>query len=145
MASPVIEMFPGAEEHPFTAMMVQLLQQNMLDHPSKLSDFAHMRGRVTLVAEDIDAAVTLRFDHGKLSVHRGVHGIPDVVLRGTSDALVDLSRIPPDPRFGFLPDVRSEATRAVVKAFREKRLRVFGAASHPNLTVRLSRVLSIYA
>ncbi len=145
MASPVIELFPGTEENPFASMMVQLLQQNLIDHAAKLADFEQMRGRVTLVAEDIDAAVTLRFDRGKLSVHRGVHGIPDLVLRGTSDALVDLSRIPPHPRFGFLPDPRSDAARAVAKAFREKRLRLFGALSHPALALRLPRLLSIYA
>ncbi len=145
MTSPVIELYPGAEENPFASMMVQLLQQNLADHASKLADFAQMRGRVALVAEDIDAAVTLRFDRGKLTVHRGVHGIPDLVLRGTSDALVDLSRMPPDPRFGFLPDLRSQATRAVVRAVREKRLRLFGAVTHPGLALRLSRVLSIYA
>lgn len=145
MTLPVIELYPGAEDSPFASMMVQLLRQNVLDHAAKLADFALMSGRVSLVAEDIDAAVTLIFDRGKLRVHRGVYGLSDVVLRGTSDALVDLSRLPPDGRFGFLPDVRSDVAKSVLRAFREKRLRVLGAAAHPMLTLRLSRVLSVYA
>ena len=145
MTSPVIELHPGAEDSPFASMMVQLLRQNLLDHKSKLADFERMRGRVTLVAEDIDAAVTLRFEQGKLCVHPGVHGIPDLVLRGTTDALVDLSRMPPDARLTFLPDLRSDVAKAVLRAFREKRLRVLGAAAHPLLMLRLSHVLSIYA
>jgi len=145
MAEPVIELYPGADENAFASMMVELVRQNLLDHASKRSDFAHMRGRVALVAEDIDSAVSLHFAHGKLRVHRGVHGIPELVLRGTTDALVDLSRMPPDPKLSFLPDFRADATRSVVRAFRERRLQLFGALSHPLLTLRLSRVLSIYA
>lgn len=144
MTYPVIELYPGADSDPFTSMMVQLLRQNVLDHAQKLADFVRMRGRVALVAEDIDAAVTLCFDHGKLRVHRGVHGIPDLVLRGHSDALVDLSRIPPDGRVRFLPDLRSDAARSVFRAFRDKRLQLFGALSHPALMLRLSHVLSVY-
>lgn len=145
MASPVIELYPGASDNPFASMMVELLRQNLIDHEAKQSDFDAMRGRVTLIAEDIDAAVSLHFDHGKLRVHAGVHGIPDLVLRGTTDALVDLSRMPPDAKLSFLPDLRSDATRSVLRAFRERRLQAFGAAAHPLLTLRLSRVLSIYA
>lgn len=145
MAAPVIELYPGAGESAFASMIVELLRQNMVDHASKLADFDAMRGRVTLIAEDIDAAVSLHFDHGKLRVHPGVHGIPDLVLRGTTDALVDLSRMPPHAKLSFLPDLRSDATRSVVRAFRERRLRALGATAHPLLTLRLSRVLSVYA
>lgn len=145
MTYPVIELYPGADSDPFVSMMVQLLRQNLLDHAQKLAEFVQMRGRVALVAEDIDAAVTLCFDQGKLRVHKGVHGIPDLVVRGHSDALVDLSRIPPDARLRFLPDVRAEATRSVLRAFRDKRLQIFGGLSHPALMLRLSHVLSVYA
>lgn len=144
MALPVIELYPGVSDSPFASMMVQLLRQNVLDHASKRADFERMRGRVALLAEDLDAAVTLCFDRGKLSVHRGVRGLPDVALRGTAEALVDLSRMPMDARLPGLPDLRSEVARAVFRAFRQRRLRLLGAAGHPALTLRLSRVLSIY-
>ncbi len=145
MTLPVIELYPGAEDSAFASMMLELLRQNMADHPAKLAHFAKMRGRVTLVAEDIDAAVTLRFDAGKLSVHRGVHGIPDLVIRGDSNVLVDLSRIPKSSRLKALPSVSSEPARAVGRALKEKRLRLFGALTHPRLALHLSEVLSIYA
>jgi hypothetical protein len=141
---PVIELFPGAEEHPFSSMMVELLRTNLRDHPSKLADFAAMSGRIALVAEDADAAVTLEFDHGRLSVRPGVRGIPDLVVRGSSGSLIDLSRIPPHPRLKFLPDVRSDAARAIGDALRKKELRVYGLLQNPGLGLRMSKVLSIY-
>jgi hypothetical protein len=142
--SPVIELYPGAEDSPFATMMVTLIRQNVADHPSKFSAFSRMRGRVALVAEDLDAAVTLRFEAGKLRVHAGMHGIPDLVIRGTSDALVDLSRMPPHPRFQRLPDLRSDPARALIRAFRAGRLRVDGWLSHAALAARLSQVMSVY-
>lgn len=142
--SPVIELYPGAEDSPFATMMVTLIRQNLADHPSKFAAFSRMRGRVALLAEDLDAAVTLRFDAGKLRVHNGVYGIPDLVIRGSSDALVDLTRMPPHPRAKSLPDPRSAPARALARALRAGQLRVHGWISHAALALRFSQVMSVY-
>jgi hypothetical protein len=144
MAAPVIELYPHADDQPFAAMMLTLIRQNLQDRPDKLADFERMRGRVALVAQDIDAAVTLRFSGGRLSVHGGIHGIPDLVIRGESVALVDLSRVPPHPRAHGFPDLTSEPGKAIVRALRERKLRFYGLFSHLALSARLSRIMSVY-
>jgi len=142
--APSIEFFPGAEELAFATIMVDLLRTNLADHPQKRRDFDAMRGRVALVAEDADLAITLRFQRGRLSVHRGLHGIPDLVVRGPSSALIDLSRLPPHPRVKFLPDLRSDVARALGAALRERSLRIHGLFGNVGLGLRFARVLSIY-
>ena len=142
--APGLELYPGVSEHGFASMMAELLRSNLHDHPHKLRDFAAMRGRVALVAEDAETAVTLVFMGGRLRVHPDVYGVPDLTIRGSSEALVDLSRIPPLERMPALPDPRSEIVRSLARAFREKRLTVQGGMRRPGLLLRLGRVLSIY-
>jgi hypothetical protein len=141
---PIIELFPGADELAFATIMVDLVRTNLADHPGKRREFAAMRGRVALVIEDIDLSITMRFRDGKLSVHKGLHGIPDVVIRGPSSALLDLSRLPPDPRFKALPDLRSQVTHGLFQALRGGSLRIHGLLGNLGLGLRFARVLSIY-
>jgi hypothetical protein len=103
-----------------------------------------MVGRVALVAEDAQTAATLRFRAGKLSVYPGLYGIPDLVVRGPSEAMLDLSRLPMFPRLPFLPDPRSDVTRSLARALVERRLRIYGLLENLGLGLRLGRVLSIY-
>jgi hypothetical protein len=144
MNAPVFELYPGASDHPFATMMVELLRTNLRDHPAKLRDFAAMSGRVALVADDADTACTLCFRRGKLTVHAGIHGVPDLLVRGPSDALIDLSRIPPLAGAPQLPDPRSAVTRSLARALYERRLTFNGFTRNLGLGLRLSRVLSIY-
>jgi hypothetical protein len=141
---PVIELFPGAEDLAFATIMVELVRTNLADHPEKLREFAAMRGRVALVLEDADLAITLRFRGGRLSVYKGLHGIPDLVVRGPSSALIDLSRLPPHPRFKGLPDLRSSVTQDLVRSLRTGSLRIHGLLANLSLGLRFARVLSIY-
>jgi hypothetical protein len=144
VAEPAIEFFPGASDLPFATIMVDLIRANLADHPQKRRDFDAMQGRVALVAEDAGLSITLRFQGGRLSVHRGLHGIPDLVVRGPSSALIDLSRLPPHPRFKFLPDLGSDVARALGTALRQRSLRIYGLLGHGGLGLRFARVLSIY-
>ncbi|MFT3923524.1 MAG: hypothetical protein QM778_13395 [Myxococcales bacterium] len=141
---PAIELFPGAEELAFATIMVDLIRTNLADRPPKRRDFEAMRGRVALVAEDIGLSITLRFQRGRLSVHPGLFGIPNLVVRGPSSALIDLSRLPPHPRLKFLPDLGSDVARALGTALRERSLRIYGLLGHAGLGLRFARVLSIY-
>jgi hypothetical protein len=139
-----IELSADAHESAFACMMAALIRDNLADHPEKQRDFAGMRGRAALVAEDAEQTITLHFHDGRLTVHAGLHGIPDVMVRGTSEALIDLSRIPPSPRLPFLPDPRSTVTRSLARQLIDRRLRITGLTAHPWFGLRLSRVLSIY-
>jgi hypothetical protein len=142
--APLIELASSAEDSAFAAMMAELIRQNLSDHPHKRGDFAAMRGRVALVAEDAEQTITLHFRGGKLRVHEGLFGIPDLVVRGSSENLIDLSRLPPHPRFKFLPDVRSDVARSLARALLSRKLRIAGLGSHLVLAHRLSNVLSIH-
>lgn len=141
---PAIEFVDGADTLPFAAIMADLVRTNLLDHPGKRTDFAQMSGRVALLAEDADLAITLRFSRGRVSVHRGLFGIPDLVVRGSSTNLIDLSRLPPHPRFKFLPDLGSDVARALGRALKQRDLRVYGLLGNLRLGLRFARVLSIY-
>jgi hypothetical protein len=144
LPSASIQLSASAEDSAFAAMMAELIRANLSDHPHKLHDFCAMHGRVALVAEDAEQTITLHFCGGKLRVHQGLFGIPDLVIRGSSETLIDLSRLPPDPRFKFLPDVRSEVARTLLRALLQRKLRIGGLRSHLLLAHRLSNVMSIH-
>jgi hypothetical protein len=141
---PRIELAPSAEESAFAAMMSELIRANLADQPHKRRDFARMHGRVALVAEDAEQTITLHFRGGLLQVHNGLFGIPDLVIRGTSEQLIDLSRLPPHPRFKLLPDFRSAIAHALARALYERKLRISGLTANLGLAHKLSNVLSIH-
>lgn len=143
-SAPAIELAQGADESAFAIMMAELIRANLADHPAKNADFHAMYGRVALVAEDAETTITMVFCAGRLTVHPGLFGIPDLVVRGSSEALIDLSRVPNHPRFSFLPDLRSSVARSLARALLQRKLRIRGLTVHPGLALRLSRVLSIH-
>lgn len=144
MTSSPIELSDSAQESAFACMIAALIRDNLADHPEKQRDFAGMRGRAALVAEDAEQTITLHFRGGQLVVYDGLHGIPDLMVRGSAEALIDLSRIPPHRRLPFLPDPRSTVARSLARQLVERRLRITGLTAHPLFGLRLTRVLSIY-
>src|SRR6202035_5847408 len=111
---------------------------------------AALRGSVAIVADDADVALTMRFERGgKLTIHDGIVGIPDVTIRGPSDAVLALSNMPLATRLGLpIPDPRDreavKTVRAVVSAVGTGKLHVYGMALHPLLVMKLTRVMSIH-
>lgn len=139
---PCIELAPGTESNAFADMLAQLVRQNLDDHPDKKGAFLQMRGRVALVVEDLGVAVTLSFGGGKLSVHDGIHGIPDATMRTTSDYIMKMSLIELDPRTG-LPNPKGAVAREIWNASRRGEIRVFGLLTSLGLLARLTRVMSV--
>jgi hypothetical protein len=135
----------AAESDAFAIVIGELIRQNLADHPHKRDELAKMRGRVALIAEDAGTTITLRFKDGALTLHSGLFGIPDLVVRGPGEALIDLSRVPNHPRLKFLPDYRSPVARSLARALRDRKLRVRGLVGHVQLAVRLGHILSIHA
>ncbi|HEX5660973.1 MAG TPA: SCP2 sterol-binding domain-containing protein [Polyangiales bacterium] len=140
----MVTLDPAAESDAFAIVISELIRQNLADHPDKKRTLAAMRGRVALVAEDAGTTITLRFRDGQLTVHSGLHGVPDLVVRGPGEALIDLSRLPNHPRLPFLPDYRSPVARSLARALWERKLRIRGLSGHVQLFVRLGHVLSIH-
>lgn len=137
-----VSLAPGAEDNGLASMIAGLIEQNLADAPRKRADFQRMRGRVAIVAEDAGVAVTLVFDGGRLQVHDGIAGVPDVTVRADSDDVVALSQVELTRRFA-LPDPRGAHASAVIARSREGKIKVHNALAHPALLLRLTRLMSV--
>jgi len=146
---PDVQLAPGAEENGLALMLADLVRQNLEAKPHKQSDFAALAGSVSIVADDADVALTMKFESGgKLTIHDGIVGIPDVTIRGPSDGILALSNMPLTTRLGLpIPNPNNrEAVRTVQSLFRlmrEGKLHVYGMALHLALVMKLTRVMSI--
>ena len=136
-----IELAPGAGDNGLAIMMATMMSQNLEDHPERRETFERLGGRVAIVAEDADVAMTMHFSNGRAVVHDGIVGIPDVTVRGGFELIADLSRMETG-RFG-LPDPKGEVNRSMLAALRDGRLRIHGLPAGLPLLARLSTVLAI--
>lgn len=136
-----VELASGAGENGLAVMMATMMSQNLADHPERRGSFERLVGRVAIVAEDADVALTMELKGGRAIVHDGIVGIPDLTIRGSAELIADMSRMETG-RFG-LPDLRGEVNRAMVAALRERRLRIYGLPAALPLLVRFGNVLAI--
>src|SRR5690349_21049096 len=104
-------------------MLAELVRRNVARDRGKRAEFDRLRGAVAVVAVDHPTALTLRFDFGRLIVHDGVVGVPDITLRGPLSALEGLGEHRART-FGARGD-----------------LTVYGLWTHPLMVRRLFRVL----
>ena len=137
-----IELTGTAEHNGLANMVAGLILQNLTEHPRKRQDFARMRGRIAIVAEDAGVAMTLVFAGNMLTLHDGISGVPDVTVRARGDDIVQMSLLELT-RFGAWPNPRGTAAREIFKKSRDGQVRVYGALLHLPLVLRLSRLLSI--
>lgn len=143
-----IQLAPGAEDNGLASMLSELVRQNLEAKPHKVGDFEALDGTVAIVAEDADVCLSLQFQRGKLTIHDGIVGIPDVTIRATSDMIMAMSDMPLTRPLGLpLPDPRDKAqvavSQSVMTAMRSGDLKMYGALFHPGLVVRLTRVMSV--
>lgn len=145
--SPFIQLAESAEANAFAQMLAELVAQNLESKPHKKKDFVAIDGTVALVADDADLALTMEFRLGRLVFHDGIRGVPDVTVRGTSEAIMGLSNFPltrlwslpiPTDRMGW------DALTAMVRATRVGDLKIYGTLAHPMLMHRLTRVMSVH-
>src|SRR5689334_23235668 len=92
--APIIDLAPGAEENPVAVELADLIRRNLSGKPRKSADFRALRGSILMVAQDLGEALTLRFDHGRLTIHDGTVGIPAVTFCGDLSALRRLADFP---------------------------------------------------
>ena len=129
-------------------MLADLVRQNLEAKPHKMGDFEALSGAVSIVADDAEVALTLRFQSGRLTIHDGIVGIPDVTIRGSSDTILALSNMPLMGKLGLpLPHPRDKEAvkivQGVMTAMREGKFHIYGAAFHLPLLMRLTRVMSV--
>jgi hypothetical protein len=141
-----ISLAPGAEDNAFATMLADLVRQNLESKPHKKKDFRALEGTIALVADDADVALTLEFHHGKLVLHDGIKGVPDVAVRGSADAIMALSNVPLTRPLALpIPTDRSslEVLRSMVRATRTGELRILGMLGNMGLLSKLTRVMSV--
>lgn len=139
-----VELADGAEDNGFALMLRDLLSQNVADHQAKARSLQKMHGRVAIVVEDAEVAVTLNFEAPTVTIHDGIVGIPDVSIRAPSERVTQMSLIELLPRVG-VPDPRGEMASEIANASRSGEVQVFGALRHPATVLRLTEVLSVNA
>jgi hypothetical protein len=150
MDSPSISLAPGAENNAFATMLADLVRQNLESKPHKNKDFAALaRGKgvtIALVADDAEVALTLEFRGGRLVLHDGIKGVPDVAVRGSADAIMALSNVPLTRPLALpIPTDRSalEVLREMVRATMTGELKVLGMLGNVRVLSRLTRVMSV--
>jgi hypothetical protein len=142
---PVIDLAPGAEHDPLAARFAEIVRDN-LKNAWQNREFLRLRGSAVIFADDAGTALTLRFDFGRLTIHEGVVGIPDVTIRGGIADIEALTRLPV-PAVSRLPSALGDpdgraAIGSVARALRSRSLKIYGLMFHARFVVRLLRVLS---
>ena len=147
--TPAVALAPGAEENGLAIMLGDLVRQNLEAKPKKMADFDALEGRVSIVADDADVALSLVFERGgRLTIHDGIVGIPDVTIRGPSEAILALSNMPLATPLGLpLPSPRDpealKTVRELVRSMRAGKLHFYGMLLHLPLVMKLTRVMSV--
>jgi hypothetical protein len=143
----IIDLAPGAEENVLAVEIAERIRQNLARKPALAADFRALRATVQMVAQDLAESFTLRFDHGRLTVHDGGVGIPWVTFLADADVLRRLSEVPLTswlrlPALGpFSPDGR-KTWRLLADLLSRSDFKVYGAVAHPRTLVHLLRLLS---
>jgi hypothetical protein len=144
---PIVDLAPGAEENDLAASFADVLKHNVRTSPRVQKSFRAIRATVHFVAVDAMQAVTMRFDHGRVTIHEGTIGIPAITFCGDRAALLDLTSVPLSPWFGLpLPNPvrpRDWATlRTLYRRLADRKLTIYGFFSHARLVTRVIRILS---
>ena len=129
-----------AVELPFAGILADLLTANLTQRPEKREIFERMQGTVVIDLTDIEAAVTLIFLGGKLRIEEGIAGHPEIVIRTTSDRVMDLNAL---TIVGGLPWYFDEAGRRVIGHLFAGRLKISGMFVHLALLTRLTKIMSV--
>jgi len=140
----VITRAPGTEKNGLADWLEQALRGGIA--ADQTDGFQALRAAVMVVAPDKRESVTLRFDHGHVTMHDGMVGVPDVTFCGDWSVLTALAALPL-ARVG--PLVVPRFWRAGMAYWRGSLselltgdLKVYGLMSHPRVVTRVVRLLA---
>jgi hypothetical protein len=129
-----------AQDLPFSFILEELIAGNIAKSPAKQNIYKTMKGIVAIDLPDIEAAVTLIFGQGKLTIEAGINGNPEIIIRTSYDLVMDLNMI--NIRWG-LPYYFDEAGRRVLGHILSGRLKIKGMFFHTVLLTRLTIIMSV--
>lgn len=136
-----IHLTPGAEEIGLAVMIKDLIAQNLEQNPHKVSDFAKLNITVGLVVTDVHIEMTMAFSKGTLTVHSGILDKSGIVIRTEADIVMAMSNV--KVKFG-LPYYFDETGSEILRAMKQRRLKIKGMIFHLPSLIWLSRVLSVH-
>ncbi len=129
-----------AQDLPFSSIIEELIAGNVTKSPAKQNIYKKMKGVVAIDLPDIEAAVTLIFGQGKLTIEAGINGNPEIIIKTSYDLVMDLNMI--NIRWG-LPYYFDEAGRRVLGHILSGRLKIKGMFFHTVLLTRLTIIMSV--
>jgi hypothetical protein len=140
-----IALAPGAEDNALALWLADRVGRNVRENDLARRAFQNLRAAVAMVAPDRGSAATLRFDHGYLTVHDGMLGIPDItfcadyqVLVGLGDLVIGRLGAPLLPPLSFRG--MSLWRRSAIDVMSGE-LKIYGLLGQPRLVLRVLRVL----
>ena len=144
---PIVDLAPGAEDNPLAVRLGELIRDNLARHPARRAEFRAIRAAVLVVAQDTSASLTMRFDHGRLTIHDGAIGVPTLTFCGDEATLLRLPEIAFHRRLGLpvlgLRNPREGAPlRELAAQIARGDLKIYGLMAHPRLVLALLHLVS---
>jgi hypothetical protein len=135
---PILDLAPGADENPLATELAERIRAHLDTSRRKLRDFRHMRGTFLVVAEDTGESLTLRFDHGRLTIHDGAIGIPVVTFCAPRDVLLRM----PDTSLRRMIRRPTAVWRGLIAPVARGELKIYGLITSPRVVSAFLRLLS---
>ena len=136
----VILLDEGAKDVGLTDMIFNLIRQNLEQKPNKLRSFQALKSNVVIVASDIDIAITLAFQSGKLTIYNGIIGEADLKIVTDHDVILQLSLI--NICLG-LPNYFDKTGREILKRLLSGNLKIEGMFKYPLQLTHLTKLFSV--
>ena len=138
----------GAEDNALARWLGARINRAVERSARARGEVAATRAVVSVVVPDRRLAATLRFDHGIVTVHDGLAGVPDLTFCADYSYVEQLGALSaPSWRTLRRPihasgrDAR-ERWLSIGAAILDGRIEIYGALAHPRLLVRLLRLVS---
>jgi len=135
-----LNIFNNAQDVPFSFIVEELIAGNIEKSPAKYAVYKKMKGIAAIDLPDIEAAVTLIFEQGKLTIEAGIVHNPAIIINTSADLVTDLNLL--NIRWG-LPYYFDEAGRRVLAHIFTGRLKIKGMFLHTVLLTRLTIIMSV--
>lgn len=130
----------NATDVPFSSIVQDLLTGNVEKSASKQKVYKRMKGVAAINLPDIEAAVTLIFEKGKLTIEAGIVRNPGIIITTSYDVVTDLNLL---TIRGGLPYYFDAPGRVVIGHLLHGRLKIKGMFAHNILLTRLTKLMSV--
>jgi hypothetical protein len=135
-----IKVTKEAEEIGLATMLADLIRQNVEGNLSKKIIFYLTKGNVFIKAVDADVEITLEFNRGSLTVHKGKKCRPHIEIEADSETIVNLSQI---KTIFFMPVFLDSVGINSAKKILTGNLKIRKLVFHPLLLVQLTNLVSV--